>query len=64
MSNKKYFSKSFSTPICLAALLLSFLTILSAAPVSAVATQSDPRLGKAYRFQRGGWTYVHLEGSA
>jgi len=24
---------------------------------------SDPRLEKAYRFQRGGWTYVHLEGT-
>ena len=24
---------------------------------------SDPRLQKAYRFQQGGWTYVHLEGS-
>ncbi|HEY6766399.1 MAG TPA: C45 family peptidase [Candidatus Sulfotelmatobacter sp.] len=24
---------------------------------------SDPRLEKAYRFARGGWTYVHLEGS-
>src|ERR1700733_11907798 len=24
---------------------------------------SDGRLQKAYRFQRGGWTYVHLEGS-
>ena len=23
----------------------------------------DPRLQKAYRFQQGGWTYVHLEGS-
>lgn len=23
----------------------------------------DPRLGKAYRFDRGGWIYVHLEGS-
>ncbi len=23
----------------------------------------DPRLRKAYRFQQGGWTYVHLEGS-
>ena len=23
----------------------------------------DPRLQKAWRFQRGGWTYVHLEGS-
>jgi hypothetical protein len=24
---------------------------------------SDARLNKAWRFQRGGWTYVHLEGS-
>ena len=23
----------------------------------------DARLQKAYRFQKGGWTYVHLEGS-
>jgi hypothetical protein len=27
------------------------------------STPSDPRLQKAYRFQQGGWTYVHLEGS-
>ena len=27
------------------------------------ATRPDPRLAKAYRFQQGGWTYVHLEGS-
>ena len=30
-----------------------------------VATQrgsSDSRLSKAYRFERGGWIYVHLEG--
>ena len=26
-------------------------------------TASNPRLQKAYRFQKGGWTYVHLEGS-
>jgi hypothetical protein len=26
-------------------------------------SSSDARLAKAYRFQRGGWTYVHLEGS-
>jgi hypothetical protein len=25
--------------------------------------QSDARLQKAYRFQQGGWTYVHLEGA-
>src|SRR5260370_14516670 len=27
------------------------------------STVPDPRLQKAYRFQQGGWTYVHLEGS-
>jgi hypothetical protein len=27
------------------------------------ANPSDARLQKAYRFQQGGWTYVHLEGS-
>jgi hypothetical protein len=27
------------------------------------ATKPDGRLEKAYRFQQGGWTYVHLEGS-
>ena len=30
---------------------------------SAAGSQSDSRLQKAYRFQKGGWTYVHLEGS-
>jgi phospholipase B-like protein len=28
-----------------------------------VAAQANPRLAKAYRFEQGGWTYVHLEGS-
>src|ERR1700758_5080192 len=27
------------------------------------AARPDPRLDKAYRFQQGGWTYIHLEGS-
>jgi hypothetical protein len=27
------------------------------------SASSDPRLEKAYRFQRGGWTYMHLEGT-
>ncbi len=27
------------------------------------AVPSDARLQKAYRFQHGGWTYVHLEGT-
>ena len=32
-------------------------------PVAAPQASSDPRLHNAYRFQQGGWTYVHLEGS-
>lgn len=32
-------------------------------PSLAMSQQPDPRLQKAYRFQQGGWTYVHLEGS-
>jgi hypothetical protein len=27
------------------------------------SNSKDPRLAKAYRFERGGWIYVHLEGS-
>jgi hypothetical protein len=27
------------------------------------AARPDPRLDKAYRFQQGGWTYIHIEGS-
>ena len=38
-----------------------FFAILSSTAMA--ATGSDPRLEKAYRFQQGGWTYVHLEGS-
>ena len=38
--------------------------ILAATFTSAQTTHSkDPRLAGAYTFQRGGWTYVHLEGS-
>jgi hypothetical protein len=42
-------------------LALGFL--FSVVAVSALASPSDPRLQSAYRFQQGGWTYVHLEGS-
>ncbi len=37
-----------------------FLASLCAARQAGAA---DPRLEKAYRFQQGGWTYVHLEGA-
>jgi hypothetical protein len=49
---------------CRAVILLS---VLISPPVhrSSAETRasSDPRLAHAYRFQKGGWTYVHLEGS-
>ncbi len=45
--------------VCAVAILLGLTCVAFAA-----ANQSDPRLQKAYRFQQGGWTYVHLEGSA
>ncbi len=35
----------------------------SAPAGSGKAQSSDPRLEKSYRFEKGGWTYVHLEGS-
>ena len=35
----------------------------ASAPGSQANTSDSARLARAYRFQRGGWTYVHLEGS-
>jgi len=37
--------------------------ILMSTSIARAATRPDSRLEKAYRFQQGGWTYVHLEGS-
>ena len=42
--------------------ILCVVAVLVSASVASPAA-SDPRLQKAYRFQRAGWTYVHLEGS-
>ncbi len=39
-----------------AVLVLSFA-------IAGASSAADARLAKAYRFQKGGWTYVHLEGS-
>jgi len=50
---------STGTAVLTAALLLASMVAAQTAGVSA----SDARLQNAYRFQRGGWTYVHLEGS-
>ncbi|HTS37969.1 MAG TPA: C45 family peptidase [Candidatus Solibacter sp.] len=44
-------------------LISAGVVLLSACVAFAGSGQSDTRLQKAYRFQRGGWTYVHLEGS-
>ena len=59
------FEMSLTHAVTSAVLIL--LSVVLAAPMQAgTAVQdhaSDPRLQKAYRFQQGGWTYVHLEGS-
>ncbi|HEV2176850.1 MAG TPA: C45 family autoproteolytic acyltransferase/hydrolase [Terriglobia bacterium] len=35
----------------------------SKSPANAKGQESDPRLHGAYRFEQGGWIYVHLEGT-
>jgi hypothetical protein len=66
MSNRPGFSLSRS-------LFIAFVALTAIARIPAASSQtaaasasepsSDPRLEKSYRFQKGGWTYVHLEGS-
>lgn len=63
LDRKVFHRKSVLAPVCLAALAITLVTILASASATAATAQSDARLEKAYRFQRGGWTYVHLEGS-
>src|SRR5689334_4639840 len=42
----------------------AFISAIVVALFSGVASaKADSRLQQAYRFQQGGWTYVHLEGS-
>jgi len=49
------------------ALRLSAVTCIAlasiAVPAQPLSAHHDSRLDKAYRFDRGGWTYVHLQGS-
>src|ERR1700752_806343 len=40
---------------------IALIAFLSSAAIA--ATKPEARLQKSYRFQQGGWTYVHLEGS-
>jgi hypothetical protein len=53
--------------ICEVAAAVMISLLVSSASVAQVpapdSTSTDARLQKAYRFQKGGWTYVHLEGS-
>jgi hypothetical protein len=49
---------------CFAAALLAALSFAApCASAEAAPAPLDPILAKAYRFQDGGWTYVHLEGA-
>jgi hypothetical protein len=43
--------------------VLSLVSLTAVRAQDAGVASSDARLQKAYRFQKGGWTYVHLEGS-
>ena len=43
--------------------LALFSSLLFSYAAFAADKSNDPRLAKAYRFERGGWVYVHLEGS-
>ena len=69
MSNPVVFCWLRYLGIALVALASSTAQPAFASPLKPVATPpsdsrlSDSRLEKAYRFQQGGWTYVHLEGS-
>jgi hypothetical protein len=57
-----FFAKLMTIAGALAAVLL-VASMCAAQPQNAISAASDPRLQNAYRFQQGGWTYVHLEGS-
>jgi len=55
--------------VCAVLCLMMVAATLSASPTDtssasgALAQGNDPRLAKAWRFERDGWVYLHLEGS-
>jgi hypothetical protein len=59
-SQRQSFEGIMATRILRAVIALG-VGLLSCAALA--APRPDPRLDKAYRFQQGGWTYVHVEGS-
>jgi len=44
-------------------ILRGIVTLIFFSTCAAFGTEPDARLEKAYRFQQGGWTYIHLEGA-
>ncbi len=50
-------------PLALLTLLLGFATSMYAKRVAPVSQTAASNSGPAYRFDRGGWMFVHLEGS-
>ena len=62
MSRHKYAAEDFM-PRNVSDFIRWIAILLAVTCVAFSANPSDARLQKAYRFQQGGWTYVHLEGS-
>src|ERR1700733_13197096 len=62
MSRHKYAAEDFM-PRNLSHYIRGIAILLALTSAAFAANSPDARLRKAYRFQRGGWTYVHLEGS-
>src|SRR6202046_4629953 len=50
-------------PLALAAILLAVPAFTAHAAKRQTDSDKDPRLAGSYTFERGGWTYVHLQGS-
>lgn len=46
-----------------AAVVLSLLSAFTCFAAQSPSQHKDPRLAGSYRFERGGWTYVHLQGT-
>ncbi len=53
----------FATLFVAATLSVSAFAATPAKSAAHVDASTDPRLQNAYKFNEGGWTYVHLEGS-
>jgi hypothetical protein len=63
MSKRLIHFRSRCPAIALFALFAAISQFPAARSQTSAITTHDPRLEKAYRFQKAGWTYVHLEGS-